>query len=148
MQKFHILYTYRGCNTIANHMQFMKCWNMFSSFRKLHHRADSRMHLPWCCCILCIARYFMLKRLSLQLWTIFEKFYFLFKSFVKAELSFHKKSVHYSWKLHGKVNYLIKQVCFLLLVIICVPPIIIDSQSFKIDAVVLILIICKDLRNW
>ena len=28
-----------------------------------------------------------LKRLSLQLWTFFEKFYFLFKSFVKAELS-------------------------------------------------------------
>ena len=29
----------------------------------------------------------MLKRLSLQLWTFFEKNYFLFKSFVKAELS-------------------------------------------------------------
>ena len=28
-----------------------------------------------------------LKRLSLQLWTFFEKFSFLFKSFVKAELS-------------------------------------------------------------
>ena len=30
----------------------------------------------------------MLKRLSLQLWTFFEMFYFLFKSFVKVELSY------------------------------------------------------------
>ena len=29
-----------------------------------------------------------LKRLSLQLWTFFEKIYFLFKSFVKVELSY------------------------------------------------------------
>ena len=29
-----------------------------------------------------------LKRLSLQLWTFFEIFYFLFKSFVKVELSY------------------------------------------------------------
>ena len=34
--------------------------------------------------------------------------------------------------MHGKVNYLIKQVCFLVLVIICVPPII----NFNINAVV------------
>ena len=46
----------------------------------------------------------------------------------RIKLSFHNKSVHYSRKLHGKVNYLIKQVFFLLLVIICIPPIIIDSQ--------------------
>ena len=31
---------------------------------------------------------FVLKRLSLQLWTFFEKIYFLFKSFVKVELSY------------------------------------------------------------
>ena len=36
-----------------------------------------------------------LKRLSLQLWTFFEIFYFLFKSFVKVELScFHNIYVH------------------------------------------------------
>ena len=29
-----------------------------------------------------------LKRLSLQLWTFFEIFYFLFKSFVKVELNY------------------------------------------------------------
>ena len=29
-----------------------------------------------------------LKRLSLQLWTFFLKFYFVFKSFVKVELSY------------------------------------------------------------
>ena len=46
----------------------------------------------------------------------------------RIKLCFHDKSVHYSWKLHGKVNYPIKQVFFLLLVIICVPPIIIDSK--------------------
>ena len=33
-------------------------------------------------------RYIPLKRLSLQLWTFFEIFYFLFKSFVKVELSY------------------------------------------------------------
>ena len=31
---------------------------------------------------------YILKRLSLQLWTFFEIFYFLFKSFVKVELSY------------------------------------------------------------
>ena len=40
---------------------------------------------------------------------------------------FLNKSVHYSCKLHGKVNYLIKTGFFLLLVIIFVPPIIIDG---------------------
>ena len=44
---------------------------------------------------------------------IFRFFYFPFKSFVsRIKLCFHNKSVHYSLKLHGKVNYLIKQVCF------------------------------------
>ena len=41
------------------------------------------------------------------------------------------------------MNYLIKTGVLILLVIICVPPII-----FSINAVVLILIICSDLRNW
>ena len=38
----------------------------------------------------------------------------LFKSFVKVELNYvcSNKSIYYSYKLHGKVNYLIKQVCF------------------------------------
>ena len=56
----------------------------------------------------------ILKRQSLHIWTVFEIVYFVFKSFVKVEfkLGFHNKSVHYSWKLHGKVNYLLKQVCF------------------------------------
>ena len=71
-----------------------------------------------------------LKRLSLQLWTFFEKNFFSFKIICKSriKLRFHNKSVHYSWKLHVKVNYLIKTGVFLLLVIICVPPIIIGSQ--------------------
>ena len=37
----------------------------------------SRLNILW-----------VLKRLSLQLWTFFEIFYFLFKSFVKVELSY------------------------------------------------------------
>ena len=59
----------------------------------------------------------------------FSIFFLLFKSFVNIELSyvcFHNKYVHYSSKLHRKVNYLIKQVIFLLLGIIRVPPIILD----------------------
>ena len=56
----------------------------------------------------------MFKETKSAAMTIFEFFYFVFKSFVKVEvkLCFHNKSVHYSWKLHGKVNYLIIQVCF------------------------------------
>ena len=46
----------------------------------------------------------------------------------RIKLCFHNKSVQYSGKLHGNVNYLIKAGVFLLLVIICVPPIIIDNQ--------------------
>ena len=61
---------------------------------------------------------------------LFLKIFFSFKIICKSriKLSFHNKSVHYSWKLHGNVNNLIKQVYFLLLVIISVPPIIIDNQ--------------------
>ena len=70
-----------------------------------------------------------LKRLSLQLCPFFDFFYFLFKSFVKVELSyvFTINMFTIAESCTEKVNYLIKQVCFLLLVSICVPPIIIDS---------------------
>ena len=46
----------------------------------------------------------------------------------RIKLYFHNKYGQYSWKLQGKVNYLIERgVFFLLLVIIYVPPIILDS---------------------
>ena len=45
----------------------------------------------------------------------------------RIKLCFHYKSVHYSWKLHGKVNYLIRTGVFLMWVIINTPPIILDS---------------------
>ena len=44
--------------------------------------------------------------------------------------------------MHGKVNYLIKIGVFLFLVIIHVPPKILDSLIFNINAVVLIVVIC------
>ena len=58
---------------------------------------------------------------------IFRFFYFLFKSFVKVELSyvFTINLFTIASKLHEKVNYLIKTG---VLVIVCVPPIIIYSQ--------------------
>ena len=45
---------------------------------------------------------------------IFRKFLFSFIIICKSriKLSFLNKYVHYSWKLHGKVNYVIKQVFF------------------------------------
>ena len=45
---------------------------------------------------------------------IFRIFLFSFLIICKRriKLCFHNKKVHNSWKLHGKVNYLIKQVCF------------------------------------
>ena len=47
------------------------------------------------------------------------------------EMVFVKRTVHLAENCIEKVNYLIKTgVFFLLLVIICVPPIIIDSQFF------------------
>ena len=57
---------------------------------------------------------------------IFEKFYFLFKSFVKVELSYVftiKSSVQLktAWKILSN-----RWVFFVLSVIICVPPIILD----------------------
>ena len=45
----------------------------------------------------------------------------------RIKLCFYIKYVQYSWKLHGQVNCLIKTGIFLLLVIIYVPPIILDS---------------------
>ena len=64
--------------------------------------------------------------------------------FVKVELSHvYNISVHYSRKLHGKVDYLIKTGVFFSLVGIYLRP----SNNyrrliFNINAVVLILIIC------
>ena len=57
------------------------------------------------------------------------KKYFLFKSFVKVELSYVFTINMFSTaeKLQGKVNYLIKIGVFLLLVIIYAPPITLDS---------------------
>ena len=55
---------------------------------------------------------------------------FLFKSFVKIELSYVFTitcNMFSTAKLHGKANYLIKTGVFLLFVIIYVPPIILDS---------------------
>ena len=45
---------------------------------------------------------------------IFRNFLFPFLIICNSriKLFLQKKSVHYSWKLRGKVNYLIKQVCF------------------------------------
>ena len=45
------------------------------------------------------------------------------------------------------MNYLTKTDVFLLLVIICVPPNNHRQSSFNINAVVLILIICKDFTK-
>ena len=45
---------------------------------------------------------------------IFRFFLFSFQIICKSRIKirFHNKYVHYSSELHGKVNYLIKQVCF------------------------------------
>ena len=58
-----------------------------------------------------------------------EKKYFLFKSFVKIELSYvFTINLFTIAETARKSELLYKiRVCFLLLVIICVPPIIIDS---------------------
>ena len=55
-----------------------------------------------------------LKLHSLQLFIFFELFYFLFKSFVKVELSyvFTINLFTIAENCTVKVNYLIKQVCF------------------------------------
>ena len=59
---------------------------------------------------------------------IFRFFYFLFESFVKVKLSYvftiNLFTIAENCTEKGKVNYLIKTS---VLVIICVPPIIIDS---------------------
>ena len=45
---------------------------------------------------------------------MFRKIFFSFNLICKRriKLNFHNKSVHYSWKLHGTVNYLIKTGMF------------------------------------
>ena len=62
---------------------------------------------------------------------IFEKNYFLFNSFVKVELSYvftqKKCSVQLKTAWKSELSYQIG-VFFLLLVIICVPPIILDRR--------------------
>ena len=69
-----------------------------------------------------------LKRLSLQLRTFFEYFYFVFKSFVKEELSYvFPINLFTIAETARKSELSYKTGVFLLLVIICVPPIIIDS---------------------
>ena len=50
--------------------------------------------------------------------------------------------------MHGKVNYLIKTGVFSLVGNYLRPSNNYTQLSFDINAVVLILIICKDLRNW
>ena len=50
--------------------------------------------------------------------------------------------------MHGKVNYLIKTGAFSLVGNYLRPSNNYRQSSFNINAVVLILIICKDLRNW
>ena len=81
---------------------------------------------------------------------MFRKKLFSFKIICKSriKLCFHIKSVHYSWKLHGKVNNLIKTGVFSLVGNYLRPSNNYRQSSFNINAVVLILIIYKDLRNW
>ena len=62
---------------------------------------------------------FLLKVTKSAIMNIFRKKIFL--NYIcknRIKLCFHDKSVIYSWKLHGKVSYLIKTSVFLLLVII------------------------------
>ena len=60
---------------------------------------------------------------------IFRKKYFLFKSFIKIELSYVFKINLFTIAETARESELPYKigVCFLLLVIICVPPIMIDS---------------------
>ena len=76
---------------------------------------------------------------------IFRKIFFCKNGVCKSRIKscFLNKSVHYSYKLHGKVNYLIKTGVFFSLVGNYLRP----SNNyrrliFNINAVVLILIIC------
>ena len=50
--------------------------------------------------------------------------------------------------MHGKVNYLIKRGAFSLVGNYLRPSNNYRQSSLNINAVVLILIICKDLQNW
>ena len=53
-----------------------------------------------------------LKRLSLQLWTFFEIFYFVFKSFVNVELSYVFTVYLFTIAENCTEKWIIKQVCF------------------------------------
>ena len=75
----------------------------------------------------------------------FSIFFLLFKSFVKIKLSyvcFHNKYVHYSSKLHRKVNYLLKTGDFSLIGNYLRPSNNSRQVIFNNNAVVLIVIIC------
>ena len=60
----------------------------------------------------------------------------------RIKLCFHNKSVHYSLKLHGKVNYLMKTGVFSLVGNYLGPSNNYRRTNFNINAVVLVLIIC------
>ena len=78
-----------------------------------------------------------------KLWYFEKNIFFLniYKSRIK--LCFHNKKVEYSWKLHGKVNYLIKTGVFFSLVGYYLRP----SNNyrpliFNINVAVLMVITC------
>ena len=75
---------------------------------------------------------------------IFRKKNFLFKSFVKIELSyvFTINMFSTSWKLQGKVNYLMKKCVFFLIGNYLRPSNNSRQLIFNINAVVLIVVIC------
>ena len=81
---------------------------------------------------------------------IFRKKIFSLKIICKSRIKFifHNKSVHYSWKLHGKMNYLRKTGVFNLVGNYLRPSNNYRQSSFNINAVVLTLMTCKDFRNW
>ena len=75
---------------------------------------------------------------------IFRKFYFLFKSYVKVELSyvFTIKMFNTAENCMTKVNFLIKRVCFSLVGNYLRPSNNSRPLNFNINAVVLIVITC------
>ena len=74
------------------------------------------------------SRYMLVKAAYSVTMKIFQKFYFLFKSFVKEELSYVFTIKVFSTAENCMENNLIfpNRSLFLLLVIICVPPIILN----------------------
>ena len=79
----------RACKLILRNGFFKKIPN---SMNKIiyHHFVTSLLHSATTNCNFAfqMLKCAYLKRLSLQLWTFFEFFYFLFRSFVKVELSY------------------------------------------------------------